>query len=130
MFTVESTDPYSTHPHLTDETHRCETVDDAATKFAELTDWSEDDAREALAEGDITHTDQETGREVTASRGPSSEAKMLVSRAAARTNLEVAEAKVRRAHMAPMARQVEVVNERDNALAVARELGVFDKAVV
>ena len=68
-FTVESTDPYSTHPHLTDETHRCDDVDEAAAKFAELTGWSEDDARDALAEGDITYTDPETGVEYAARRG-------------------------------------------------------------
>lgn len=126
MYTVESTDPYSEHPESTDEVRRCETVDDAAAAFAELTGWTEDDARDALAEGDVTHTDQETGREVTASRGPSSAARLLVQRAAAKTMLEVAEAKVLRAHTAPMARQVEVVNERDNARAVAEELGVFE----
>lgn len=125
-FTVESCDPYSTHPHLTDEAHRCATVDDAATKFAELTDWTEDDARDALAEGDIRSVDQETGREVTASRGPSSAARLTVQRAAAKTMLEVAEARVRMAHTAPMDRQVELVTVRDDARAVAEELGVFE----
>jgi hypothetical protein len=130
MFTVESTDPYSTHPHLTDETFRFEDPDAAALKFAELAGWDEVDAINALLEGDLTHTDQETGREVTASRGPSSAARLTVQRAAAKTWLEVCEAAVLRAHMAPMDRQVELVAQRDDARAVAEELGVFAKAVV
>lgn len=68
MYTVESTDPYSAHPHLTDECHRCATVEEAGMRFAELSGWDETDAINALIEDDLTHTDEETGREVTASR--------------------------------------------------------------
>lgn len=57
---------------------------------------------------------------------PSECARLLVTREVAKVNLEVAQARVRMAHALPMARQVELVNERDNALAVAEEFGVFE----
>jgi hypothetical protein len=126
MFIVESTDPYSAHPHLTDQRHECANVDEAADRFAELTDWSEDDAREALAEGNLKHVDQETGREVTATRVASPAALLVVQQAAARTMLEVAEARVRMAHPASPDTQFALVTARDDARAVAEEMGVFE----
>jgi len=57
---------------------------------------------------------------------PSEEARLLVSREVAKVNLEVAQARVRMAHSAPMDRQVELVNERDDAEAIAEEFGVFE----
>lgn len=125
-YTVESTDPYSTHPESTDEVRRCETVDDAAAAFAELTGWTEDDARDALAEGDITHTDQESGRQTSCHRGPSSAARLYVRREAAKAMLEVAEAHVLRSRALPPAEQFAAVTARDDAQALAEEMGVFE----
>lgn len=124
MYIVESTHPYSTHPDLTDERHECLTIEEAGCRFADLTDWDETDAANALVEGDLTDTDEETGREVTARRIPSPEARLQVRRAAARTNLEVAEARVRISRTEPVSRQVMAVCERDNARAVVEEWGV------
>lgn len=70
MYIVESTLPSSLYPHLTDQRYECADIDEAAEMFCAHAPWAEDDARDCLAEGDIRHVDDETGREVTARRAP------------------------------------------------------------
>jgi hypothetical protein len=69
MFLVTVHDPYSEHPHLSDEEFRCDTEAAAVGRYVEHSGEDERDSLAALIEGeDLEWTDPETGVEVTAHR--------------------------------------------------------------
>ncbi len=66
-YVVEKVDPYSVHPHLTDEEHNCPDAIAAAIHWEDLTGLDAIEAAVLLDAGEtLRHVDEETGVEVTA----------------------------------------------------------------
>jgi hypothetical protein len=69
-YVVEKSDPHAVYPHLTDESWITGSVSEAASRFDSVASpqnfpWG-DIVSTLLYEGEVSHTDPETGVEVTA----------------------------------------------------------------